>query len=112
MRKCMRSGKVGEEHELSDREAAANATDIDRRRLGAAEGLTRSMLGRVPPGRTLSQYGRDPDHASVRSEDPVRDTKGEHRSRHTSPHEVGAMAFQLVHAHFAHVSAPTNTPWV
>jgi hypothetical protein len=36
----------------------------------------------------------------------------ESRPEHTSPHEVGAMAFPLVHARFLYFSAPANTPWV
>ena len=62
---------VAEDHELWDREAAGNATDADRRRLEQLKVSLDQCWDLLRQRRALSQYGREPDTASMRDEDVV-----------------------------------------
>jgi hypothetical protein len=62
---------VAEEHELWDREAAGAATDADRRRLDEIKVSLDQCWDFLRQRRALREFGRDPDDASVRSEETV-----------------------------------------
>jgi Protein of unknown function (DUF2630) len=62
---------VAEEHELWDREAAGAATEADRRRLEQVRVSLDQCWDLLRQRRALRGAGRDPDTASVRSEETV-----------------------------------------
>ena len=62
---------VAEEHELWDREAAGAATDADRRRLEQVRLSLDQCWDFLRQRRALREFGRDPDDASIRSEETV-----------------------------------------
>ena len=62
---------VAEEHELWDREAAGAATDADRRRLEEVRVSLDQCWDFLRQRRALREFGRDPDDASIRSEETV-----------------------------------------
>ena len=62
---------VAEEHELWDREAAGAATDADRRRLEEVRVSLDRCWDFLRQRRALREFGRDPDDASIRSEETV-----------------------------------------
>ena len=62
---------VAEEHELWDREAAGQATDADRRRLGEVKVSLDRCWDLLRQRRALEEFGMDPDVAAARSEETV-----------------------------------------
>jgi hypothetical protein len=62
---------VAEEHELWEREAAGDATDVDRRRLDELKVSLDQCWDLLRQRRALREAGRDPDAAGVRPEEVV-----------------------------------------
>jgi Protein of unknown function (DUF2630) len=62
---------VSEEHELWEREAAGNATDADKQRLGQLKVSLDQCWDLLRQRRALREAGYDPDVASVRPTDVV-----------------------------------------
>jgi hypothetical protein len=62
---------VAEEHELWDREAAGAATDADRKRLEQVRVSLDQCWDFLRQRRALREFDRDPDDASIRSEETV-----------------------------------------
>ncbi|CAN5349502.1 DUF2630 family protein [soil metagenome] len=58
---------VAEEHELWEREAAGDATEADRQRLGELKVSLDQCWDYLRQRRALRDAGRDPDAADVRS---------------------------------------------
>ena len=62
---------VAEEHELWEREAAGNASDSDRQRLGELKVSLDQSWDLLRQRRALREVGRDPDAADVRRPEVV-----------------------------------------
>jgi hypothetical protein len=62
---------VTEEHELWEREAAGNASDADRHRLGELKVSLDQCWDLLRQRRALREAGRDPDAAAVRPSEVV-----------------------------------------
>ena len=62
---------VAEEHELWEREAAGNATDADRRRLGELKVSLDQCWDFLRQRRALREAGFDPDAAAARPSEVV-----------------------------------------
>jgi Protein of unknown function (DUF2630) len=62
---------VAEEHELWEREAAGNATDADRQRLGQLKVSLDQCWDFLRQRRALREAGLDPDVAAARPSDIV-----------------------------------------
>jgi hypothetical protein len=58
---------VAEEHELWEREAAGDATEADRQRLGELKVSLDQCWDYLRQRRALRDAGRDPDAADIRS---------------------------------------------
>ena len=64
---------VGEEHALWEREAAGEATDADRARLGELKIALDALWDLLRQRRALREAGGDPDVASLRRAEVVED---------------------------------------
>jgi hypothetical protein len=64
---------VGEEHALWEREAAGEATDADRARLGELKVALDALWDLLRQRRALREAGGDPDAASLRRAEVVED---------------------------------------
>ena len=62
---------VSEEHSLWEREAAGQATDLDRERLESLKGTLDQCWDLLRQRRALREAGLDPDAARVRDTDVV-----------------------------------------
>ena len=62
---------VAEEHELWEREAAGNATEVDRQRLEELKISLDQCWDYLRQRRALREAGRDPDAADARSPEVV-----------------------------------------
>jgi uncharacterized protein DUF2630 len=62
---------VAEEHQLWEREAAGNATESDRQRLGELKVSLDQCWDMLRQRRALDEAGRDPEAASVRRPEVV-----------------------------------------
>jgi len=62
---------VAEEHELWEREAAGNADERDRQRLGELKISLDQCWDLLRQRRALNESGRDPDAAEVRGSEVV-----------------------------------------